>query len=143
MCKNKKDEQQLDHTDVSSDEDSRECVEVHTTSKHYYAMTLRKTKTPTDRPLDCQHYEERLKQIRKLGITIDEYVYEETSGLHVHGLCLVPRYFNFKRLRMRGWNIVLEEIYDYNGWLLYMMKDQAKEVDPEQKWKVGSGMERV
>lgn len=122
----------LFHGELFSDKEEKElAVEVTKSTYQYYAMTLRKTKTPKDRPLDCQHYEERIKELETLGIDVEDVVYEYTSGLHCHGLALVPENYNFKKVRKRGWNVKFDQIYDYLGWIAYMMKDQSKEGEAE------------
>jgi len=111
-----------EHCDNSESE--RNSFRIKKATHHYYAMTLRKTKLPVSQ----DDYEKRIAQIEATGITVEEKMYENTSGLHVHGLALVPNSYNFKKLRRRGWNIHMDEIYNYIGWFAYMMKDQA--LDP-------------
>lgn len=84
-----------------------------------FAFTLRKTKLPVVK----EDYLNKLAKIEKLGCEITDHVYESTAGLHVHGIIQIPKSFDPKRLRVRGWRIQLDELYDYAGWLSYITKE--------------------
>jgi len=84
-----------------------------------FAFTLRKSKFPR-----CKSdYVDRMAKIEELGCSITDHVYESTAGLHLHGIIQVPKDFNHKKLRVRGWRIQLDEIYNYAGWLSYITKE--------------------
>jgi len=68
----------------------------------------------------------RLAKIEELGCSITDHVYESTAGLHVHGIIQIPKTcknYVHRRLRVRGWRIQLDEIYNYAGWLAYITKE--------------------
>lgn len=96
-----------------------------------FAFTLRKTKLPVSK----DDYVDRLHKIEKLGLSISDYVYEDEGGLHVHGVIEIPKDFNTVRLRMRGWRIQLDELYDMVGWITYMTKTNCLELkdNPEEE----------
>lgn len=103
-----------------------------------YGFTIRKAKikkNETDKLTDSELvevYKKEIEYIKSLGIEICDYVFEETAGLHVHGVCKVPRKFNMIRLRKRGWTSRYEEIYDMAGWYHYLGKEQDR-IKPELK----------
>jgi len=66
-----------------------------------------------------------------LGVDFKKIVFEKTSGLHMHGIILIPRNLSLTRFRVRGWSIKLEEIYDVEGWLRYLYKDISQDEDDE------------
>lgn len=99
-----------------------------------YAFTLRKTKLD-DISLgpamsDPMHYAIDYKMhIQKLcskGPELKDMEFETTSGLHCHGIFIIPEGFNMKLLRVRGWHLMIEEIYDEDGWIRYIRKDKHK-----------------
>jgi len=81
----------------------------------------RKSTTLIELTILHQHWELILKKI----------VFEKTSGLHMHGIILIPRNLSLTRFRVRGWSIKLEEIYDVEGWLRYLYKDISQDEDDE------------
>jgi len=89
-----------------------------------FAFTLRRTNLKNGMPTqeDYQVHVENL--IRSTDVKVTNYVYERTGGLHMHGIFQIPKKFNLKRFRIRGWKMHLEEIYDYDGWKRYMAKEQ-------------------
>lgn len=94
-----------------------------------YAFTLRKTKLPASK----KDYESRLDKIRDLQCEITDHVYEYESGIHCHGVIQVPKNFNTIKLRVRGWRLQLDELYNYAGWLCYMTKCNALEAIAQQQ----------
>jgi len=86
-----------------------------------YAFTLRKVKNPET--VDKYDYNNHLTKLQSKGMSIKRLAFETPSGLHVHGVCLLPEGFDFKVLRFRGWHLLLTEIYDEIGWLKYIQKE--------------------
>lgn len=103
-----------------------------------YGFTLRKTKLQKTKKEKFSRseltdiYHQRIKDFKDLGATLQDYEFEDTAGLHVHGIIDVPRQFNMKRLTRRGWSVLLKEVFDHQGWLAYMTKDK---VDPGNWFK--------
>lgn len=100
---------------------------------HPYAFTLRKT-SKKDGRVTKDMYHKRMGDIQKLGIEVPDYVFEYEAGLHSHGVMNIPVKFNLKRLRVRGWNILVNEITDLKGWKRYMSKYQSysdPDIDPD------------
>lgn len=89
-----------------------------------FAFTLRRVKMP----VILQDYTDRLEKIKELGIKITDLAYEMTGGIHCHGVMQIPKTCNGlikRKLRVRGWRIQLDELYDYAGWLSYITKENA------------------
>lgn len=89
-----------------------------------WAFTLRKT---TKKRLDPNEeiyltYIENLCQ--KTNTILKEYVFEQTGGLHMHGVLQIHHATNMKLFRTRGWKMHLVNIWDYDGWRNYFMKEQ-------------------
>lgn len=95
-----------------------------------YAYTLRRTRLKT--PLTREMYRTHLHKLASLGCSFKQNEFEEPSGLHMHGVVLIPDGFNFKRLRYRGWHFLLVEIYDYQGWIKYIEKDKVTQTDRDK-----------
>lgn len=99
-----------------------------------YAFTLRKTKLDDtslgEAQSDAMHYAIDYKMhVQKLcskGPELKELEFETTAGLHCHGIFIIPEGFNFKLLRVRGWHLQIEEIYDELGWIRYIRKDKKE-----------------
>lgn len=107
-------------------------MEVVKAPARQYAFTLRKTVLKLG-PINQESYFKHIEkwETAKLCRLVDS-VFEYTSGIHMHGILEIPEGVNFKRFRVRGWNIVLEELYDQNGWRYYMMKEQKCKDDNEE-----------
>jgi len=89
-----------------------------------YAFTLRRTSSPAD--VTENIYREHIIKMLGKGLIIDSYVFERKNGLHVHGIINVPSNYNLQRLRVRGWKLHLDPIYNYTGWSKYIAKEQFK-----------------
>lgn len=88
-----------------------------------YAFTLRRTTNP--KYITRETYLLYFKDIfEKNKILIQNHYFEETAGLHCHGTILIPTKFNLKKLRVRGWNIKIIEVFDHISWTNYITKDQ-------------------
>jgi len=105
-----------------------------------YALTLRKTKVQktkkevfSDAELR-EIYQNRLSEFTEAGIKIMEYTYEATAGLHLHALVEIPKSYQLIKLRRRGWSIKIDEIYNKEGWLKYINKDQNMTPSEEQEY---------
>lgn len=87
-----------------------------------YAFTLRKV---GKRPVDIYGvYAAKLGEFEDLGLSVTNNVFEHKGGVHVHGVMQVPKGFKLRRIRVRGWRIQLDEIYDMAGWQAYLAKEQ-------------------
>jgi len=91
---------------------------------------MRKTKFP-DKVKEVDYINRINYFTSTLGVDFKKIVFEKTSGLHMHGIILIPRNLSLTRFRVRGWSIKLEEIYDVEGWLRYLYKDISQDEDDE------------
>lgn len=99
-------------------------MEIQKSQVRSYGYTLRKVKDPgaVTRDMYAKHIE-RLSKLQ--GVSFEGVpVYELASGLHCHGVVRIPKGLDTKRLRFRGWHFKLEELYDPQGWYLYLNKGQ-------------------
>lgn len=95
-----------------------------------YAFTLRRTTNP--KYVNQDTYLTYFKSyFEPNNIFIENHYFETTHGLHVHGTILVPRAFKLKKLRVRGWNIKLVEVFDHISWNNYIRKDQPPESEDD------------
>jgi len=93
-----------------------------------FAITMRKTTYP--QLASKADYEKQMAYFKKnLLVEFDHISYENTSGLHLHGIVRIPIETSLIRFRVRGWSIKLEEIYDYAGWMRYINKDAEEDED--------------
>lgn len=95
-----------------------------------YAFTLRRTnlKKGVTQGDYLDHFE------RWHNVKLIDYAFEETAGLHMHGIIEIPVGLcvnQFKQLRIRGWKLHLEELYDELGWKCYYMKDQHQDFEED------------
>lgn len=94
-----------------------------------FSFTLRKCSNAYKS--DRSDYKAKLDKFTAMGIQVTDYVYEKNhidNGLHCHGIMQVPKKFNMKKFRTRGWHIRLDEIYDNAGWLAYITKEAVLEI---------------
>lgn len=102
--------------------------EICSSSTTPFSFTLRKT-AHADKSVR-KDYELKLQKYKDIGITISDHAYESNhtnNGIHCHGVMQIPKKFDMKRFRSRGWHIKLDEIYDYAGWLCYITKESTLE----------------
>lgn len=91
-----------------------------------WAITMRKTKNPLS--VNEKTYVTQMNYFKScLGCVFEVIKFENTSGLHMHGIVRVPVTTSMTRFRVRGWSIRLEELYDPQGWIDYINKDQVDE----------------
>jgi len=96
-----------------------------------WAITMRKTKNPFK--VNEKTYLTQMNYFKAyLGCVFEVVKFENTSGLHMHGIVRVPVMTSMTRFRVRGWSIRLEELYDSQGWLDYINKDQMDDDDLTQ-----------
>lgn len=88
-----------------------------------YALTLKRTKHKKS-PFEEGDYLIHLSKLMTRGLRMRSYYFENTAGLHLHGIVELPDGYNFKLLRVRGWHCYLREIYDEQGWMDYIQKEQ-------------------
>jgi len=100
-------------------------LEIKHENKSLYAITMRKTKFP-DKVKEVDYINRINYFTSTLGVDFKKIVFEKTSGLHMHGIILIPRNLSLTRFRVRGWSIKLEEIYDVEGWLRYYTRIYLK-----------------
>lgn len=87
------------------------------------AFTLRRTKEP--HLANQKMYLDYIGRLtRTLGADIQKVEFEETAGLHCHGIFAVPDMIDRKRFRTRGWHMELKDIYNKQGWEDYCEKDK-------------------
>lgn len=105
-----------------------------------YSFTLRKVTNAAQSTKS--NYVGKLQKFKDMGVQVTDLVYENNvvnSGVHCHGTMQVPKKFNMKKFRTRGWHIKLDEIYDYAGWLSYMTKQNIL----EQNYSVSQASEAL
>jgi len=58
---------------------------------------------------------------------VTDYCFERDSKnkLHLHGVIILNKHFHRKKLCIRGYHVLLKEIFNYDGWVEYMMKDDG------------------
>lgn len=101
-------------------------MEILKTAVKTYGYTIRRTKDPTN--ADEAMYLSHIDRLNKLpGVVIEgKPVFENTKGLHCHGVIMIPKALDLKRFRFRGWHIFLEELYDPQGWYQYLTKESKE-----------------
>lgn len=88
-----------------------------------YAFTLRRVTDPSNVTKD--RYRSYLTLLlTRLKIKLVEVYFETTHGLHCHGTFRTTEEVQEKRLRCRGWNLKVNELYNEDGWKKYIQKDQ-------------------
>jgi len=97
-------------------------LDLKTANERNYAFTFRRT---TLKYNTVETYLRQIKYFESLGCKVDNKVFEKTAGLHMHGIIRVPINLSLMRFRVRGWSIKLEELYDLDGWIKYINKDQV------------------
>lgn len=106
-------------------------IEVELSEKRQYAFTLRKTTNPkTVSPQDYLDILNMWEEMLDTGII--HYVFEESKGLHMHGIIEIPKHVNLIKFRRRGWHVKLEELYNEAGWRYYLLKEQRLKQDLNQ-----------
>lgn len=103
-------------------------TEIFTSTTTPFSFTLRKVTNAAKSTKE--DYKTKLQKFKDMGIAISDTVYERNevnNGIHCHGVMQIPKKFNMKRFRTRGWNFKADEIYDYAGWLSYMTKQNVLE----------------
>lgn len=104
-----------------------------------YGFTLRKTKL--DKNVDKDTYKDHIKKIfTDKGYNVTTYKFEETTGLHCHGVVYIPETIDQKRFRFRGLHLYLVKIHDMEGWLLYINKDQKDDIPYAQDNSADDGL---
>lgn len=87
-----------------------------------YGFTLRRVKLNKD--VTKELYFDHLVKIFGQYCFFSDLVYENTSGLHCHGIVKIHKNHALHRFRIRGWSLRLDELYDKAGWIRYINKDQ-------------------
>lgn len=89
-----------------------------------YSFTLRKTKVNKSNPVTEDDYLNHIYELtERTGSRLSEFVFEKTAGLHMHGVLEVPINAYMLKFRVRGWKMLLKEIWNYAGWQQYMAKE--------------------
>lgn len=88
-----------------------------------YCYTLRKV-TKNKHATEQMYLDHLDKIFEKKNMRYYENNFETTAGLHCHGIVDIPANFNFKKFRVRGWNIYLCPCNNKQQWLKYITKDK-------------------
>lgn len=82
--------------------------------------------TVKDNRQDVTDYKSFFDNVKNNGckVTCSYNEYDSANRLHVHGIIQIPKGFYRKRLCLQGLHIKLEELYDPEGWIRYIRKDQ-------------------
>lgn len=99
--------------------------EINSSNHTPYAFTLRRVLSPENSTLG--DYFRKINKWRAKGVVLQRHVCEHNvvnTGFHIHGIFLVPKKFNMKQFRIRGYHTYLDELYDKSGWDAYMSKEQ-------------------
>lgn len=105
-------------------------LEITRSQSKSYAFTVKKL---GPRELnDLPEYWKWLAKVEQECIVSRKYYETDSDGnLHMHGIILVRKNFYLKKLCMKGYHVKFEELYDYDGWVKYITKDQLK--GPEER----------
>lgn len=89
-----------------------------------YGFTLRRTSKKDT--ITNELYLEHLKKLSCYGVLckFTDVIFEETGGLHCHGIVKIYKTTSLNRFRTRGWRMHLVEIYDMLQWQQYLNKNQ-------------------
>lgn len=90
-----------------------------------YCFTLRKVTNAGKS--DQNDYLFKFEKFNRLGIDVSEWVFEKNhtnAGIHAHGVMQIPKSFQLKRLRTRGWHLHLDEMNNKAAWDAYCSKEQ-------------------
>jgi len=95
--------------------------------KRQFAFTLRRTNLKKG---VCEDdYTLHIYKFENHGCKLIDYSFEKTAGLHMHGILEIPLQFDYqKRMRIRGWNMKIVELFDSDGWKQYYLKDQITDL---------------
>lgn len=106
-------------------------MDINKAPARQYAFTLRRTNLK--QIISPETYFQHVEKWTNAGIcTIIDSVFEQASGLHMHGIIEIPKHVPMRRFRVRGWNIKLDELYNEEGWRYYMLKDQLTNEENEE-----------
>jgi len=96
-------------------------MEITSVPFNSYGFTLRKTKLENVTETTYRNH------LSRLPCSVNGIVFEQESGLHCHGVMLVPKIINIHTsvlFRFRGWHLHLVDLYDPLQWDLYLNKHQ-------------------
>lgn len=90
-----------------------------------YAFTIKDNRKVINESRQ-EEYDKWFDKLGRLGLELEYQVKELDSmnRLHIHGVVLIPKGFYRKRLLQGGLHIKLVELYNAQGWLKYMLKEQ-------------------
>jgi len=97
-----------------------------------FAFTLRKTNLKKGQPTQNDYHLHLNKMISSTNSILDRFVFEQTGGLHMHGILQVPKDRNMIKFRVRGWKMHMVEIYSRDGWIQYMQKERLLELHEDE-----------
>lgn len=88
--------------------------------KTAYAFTVK------DNRRETTDYSSFFDRLSKFDVEIDcKYKELDSKGkVHYHGIVLIPKGMYRKKLMMPGLHLKLEELYNREGWMKYITKDQ-------------------
>lgn len=84
--------------------------------------------TVKDNRVDSTDYDQFFDNLTKHKCIVEcKYPeYDAKGKLHYHGVAQVPKSLLRKKLVLAGLHVKLDEVYDQEGWLRYIKKDQPK-----------------
>jgi len=101
-------------------------LDIVLSNKQSFALTLRKTTKPWK--VTRSDYLDHINKIcEQTGAKLVRYCFEQTAGLHMHGVIEMEYGTNHNLFRVRGWHCKLVEIWNLDGWNEYMMKENYEE----------------
>lgn len=102
-------------------------IEVIKHDQEPYAFTIKKLGKSV---VSLKDYADIMSNMTNYGfVKCAEYERDSQGKLHVHGIVLLRRGFFRKKLCMQGFHVKLEYIYDENGWINYITKCDAPDVN--------------
>lgn len=94
---------------------------------YHYCFTLRKTAYPVWIVDYDNHIGKLIKKYPHMEI---EYHFEDTAGLHIHGMLRTPKKVHVRQIHPgKGWNLDFDFIKSEQAWTAYMTKDTRNETN--------------
>lgn len=93
----------------------------------HYAFTLKKNSNP----VWISDYESHLTMLSTKYPHLDiEYHFEDTAGLHIHGMIRSPKKIHIRMIHPgNGWNLDMSFVKSPQAWDAYMTKDTIRETN--------------
>lgn len=116
-------------------------IVVELPKRRQYAFTMRKTNL--SKGVCIADYVNHRSFLISRGCEFKQITYEYEKGLHSHGVVLLPEGYDHKYLNKRGWHLYLKEIYDPQGWMKYIKKEEALRIVQERLSAIKNPSERL